>query len=308
MDGATLLRALREAVGEPSGSQYLDTRTSYQYLWEAAIELVRRTRCMRSTQTITTVAETASYTLNADFLSLDLSNPQGDDIVRYYDGSSYTWPTFEDYNTIVYGNETTSQSVPDRFAIVDKPTLYSQITGTATAIGTSSAGLSILTDSAGLFTTTDYVSPGDIIHNTTDGSSGVVISVTDATHINTAMFMNTDTSAASWASSDAYVIQPQARMNIQFDPPCSTSSHTVTVYYLQRPAPVFHDYGVYRFSSHYMNALVSYAAAKYKLGDREPSLFTEFTKGWYNRLGEINKAVGTTLARSGFKMSLKGVR
>lgn len=306
MDGATLLRTLRESVGEPSGSQYLDTRTSYGFLWEAAIELVRRTRCLKSTQAITTVADTASYALNADFLSLDLRNTNDEYIVKYSDGTTNYWPTFEEYDTIIYADQTESQSIPDRFTIIDRPTLYSQITGTATSIGASSAGLSTLTDTNGLFTTTDYVSVGDIVHNTTGGSSGIVLAVTDATHLNTAMYNNSTGASASWAVSDAYVIQPQGRLNIQFDPPCSTASHTATVYYIQRPAPVFHDYGQYRFLPQHCNALISYAAARYRLADREPQDWDIFQKSWYNRLGEISKATRSTFNRGGFRMSLKG--
>jgi hypothetical protein len=104
------------------------------------------------------------------------------------------------------------------------------------------------------------------------------------------------------------VIQPQARFDLLFDPPLSTASHAVTVYYLQRPVPVFHNYGAYRFSVNYADALIAYAAAKYKLADKEPDYFSTFKKEWYNRLGEINKSAGTTFNRGGFKMSMRGVR
>lgn len=306
MDGHTLLRALREAVGENASSQYIDTRTAFQYLLEAATELVRRTRCLKATQTITTVAETASYALNSDFLSLDLRNTNDEYIVKYSDGTTTYWPTLEDYDTIIYADQTESQSIPDRFSIIDRPTLYSQITGTATSIGTSSAGLSVLTDTSGLFTTTDYVSAGDIVHNTTDVSSGVVLSVGSATTLNTAMFSNTDGTEASWAVSDAYVIQPQARLAILFDPPPSTAGHTATVYYIQRPAPVFHNYGVYRIQSHFTDALVSYAARKYKLADSDLQEWDVFRKEWAGRLGEVSKGIRTSFNRSGFTMSMRG--
>ena len=308
MDGATLLRALRESVGENSTSQYLDTRTSYQYLWEAATELVRRTRCLRATQVITTVASTAEYTLNADFLSLDLRNAAGEQIIKYNDGVNVDWVGFADYDEIIYANQTTPVDRPDRFTILDKPALYSQITGTATSDGAASAGLSILTDTSGLFVTTDYVSAGDIIHNTTDASSGIVLSVTDATHLNTAIFSNTTGAAASWATNDAYVIQPQGRLDLLFDPPPSTSGHTATVYYTQRPAPVFHDYGMYRIPSHWMDALIAYAAKKYTLGDSNLQEWDVFRKEWASRLGEVSKGTRTSFNRGGFKMSLKGVR
>jgi hypothetical protein len=308
MDGTTLLRSLREAVGEASGSQYLDTRTSYQLLWEAAIELVRRTRCLRATQAITTVAGTSSYTINADFLKLDLRNTRGEYIIKYYTGASTYFVEFGEYNDIIYANQTSSQSIPNRFAIIDKSSLYPQITGTATSAGTSTAGLSTLTDTAGLFTTTDYVSVGDYVSNTTGASSGIVLAVTDATHLDTAMFDNSSGISAAWSSSDAYVIQPQGRLEVLFDPPLATSGHTATIYYIQRPAPVFHDHGVYRFSPTYMNSLVSYAASKYKLADREPGTWDAFRKEWAGRLGEVSNAVGNTFNRSGFRMSLRGVK
>lgn len=308
MDGHTLIRSLRESVGEPSGSQYLDTRTSYDYLLEAATELVRRTRCLKATQTITTVAGTSTYTLNANFLQLDLRNSSGDYIVKYYDGSDTRWIGFDEYDNIIYANQTTAQAIPNRFTIIDKASLYSQITGTATAAGTSSGGLSVLTDNAGVFLGADYVSAGDDINNTTDNSSGIVLSVTDGTHINTAMFSNTTGASASWDSSDAYIIQPQGRLVMLFDPPIATAGHTVTVYYIQRPDPVYHDYGTYRFLSQYSNSLVSYAAARYKLSDREPGSFDVFKKEWYNRLGEISRSVRNASVGSGIKMSMKGLK
>lgn len=308
MDGATFQRSLLEAVGEPTGSQYVNTRTSYQYGWEAAIEIVRRTRCLKAQQTITTVADTSSYTLNADFLMMDLRDANGDYIVKYNNGSQVSWPTFDEYDDIIYANETTAQATPYRFTILDKSSLYSQITGTATSAGTSTGGLSVLTDTAGYFTSTDYVSAGDIIHNTTDGSAGVVLSVTDSTHLNTAMYSNSTGAASSWESSDAYVIQPQGRLEIQFDPPLNTSGHVVTVYYLQRPAPVFHDYGVYRFQPQYMDSIVSYAAAKYKLADHEAGSWEAFRKEWAYRLGEINRAARNTFVKRGITMSMKGER
>ena len=306
MDGATFIRTLRESVGENSASQYLDARTSYQWGQEAACEEVRRGRLLRATQTITTQAETASYVLNADFLSLDLRNKNGDPIIKYNDGTTDHWLDFEEYDDLVYGNQTDSVSVPSKFAIIDKAALYSQITGTATSAGAQSAGLSILTDTSGLFTTTDYVSAGDIIHNTTDTSSGVVLSVTDATHLNTALFSNSSGAVASWEASDAYVIQPQGRLQIVLDPPPSTAGHTITVYYLQRPSPVYHDYGTWRFPSQYCDALVEYVAAKYKLADKDINDWNAFKKEWYGRLGEIAASANKTFNRGGITMSMRG--
>ncbi len=306
MDGKTFLRYLRESIGESSTSAFLNNRTSYEYGWEAACELVRRTRALRSTQSITTVASQQGYVLNADFLSLDLRNRDGEFLLKYNDGTDDTWVSFVDYDTLIYANQTDAVTVPSRFSVIDKPTLYSQITGTATSAGTVSAGLSTLTDTSGLFTTTDYVSAGDVVHNTTSGAYGYVLSVASATAIETAIFNDSTGAAAGWAQNDNYVIQPQGRLQIMFDPPPSTSGHTATVYYIQRPAPVFHDYGVYRFLRQYTNAIVEYAAAKCKLADREENYWNDFMKEWARKLSESAAGVNSAYGRKGFTMSMRG--
>lgn len=304
MDGATLLRKLREELGEQLGSAYLNDRTSYEHLWDAAIELNRKIRVLRSTQTITTVAETAAYTLNADFLELALRNDDGELIVKFSDGTNTYWPTICDYEDIIRDNNTTSQAIPDRFAIVDKSALYGQITGTTTSAGAASAGVSTLTDTSGLFTTTDYVSAGDIVHNTTNGYSGFVLSVTSATALSTAIFNDSNDASVGWGSAEAYVIQPQGRLQIQFDPPCSTADYTVTVYYIQRPDPVFHSYGTYRFQAQYLDSLVQWAAFRYKMRDREPAYGAGFKQDWAERVLRAGSQADRVLNRKGFKMRL----
>lgn len=301
MDGATLLRSVRETLGEASSSAYLSDRTTYQYLWDAACELNRRVKALRATQTITTVANQAAYALNADFLELYLADREGDIIIKYDDGgSSSRFLKAADYDLIVYANLTNSVPVPDRFAIIDKPDLYTQVTGTATAVGATSAGKSTLTDTAGLFTTSDYISAGDTIHNTTGAASGVILSVASATALETSLFDNATGASEGWAQNDAYVVQPQGRLQLVLDPPPSTGGHTITVYYLQRPAPVFHDYGVYRFQPQYQNALVDYAAGRYKYRDKEPSFAATFMQEWASRVGVVGNAVNAAQARKGF--------
>jgi hypothetical protein len=308
VDGATLYRSLRESIGEPSGSQYMDYRTGYQLLWDAAIELTRRTKALKATQTITTVAGTTTYVLNADFLEMDLKDTNGVPIIKYYDGTSTYWIQLEDYHKIVRSNNTSAIIIPSCFAIIDKESLYSQITGTATSGGSTSANVSTLTDTSGLFTTTDYVSAGDVVHNSTQSDSGIILSVTSATSLQTAMFDTAGGSSTGWTADDAYVIQPQGRLQIVLDSPPYASGHVITVYYLQRPAPVFHDYGVYRFPSHYQNALVDYAASRYKLRDREPSMWDVYRKEWSGRIGAVGEATNRAMSRKGFKMSLSGRR
>ena len=59
-------------------------------------------------------------------------------------------------------------------------TLHWIVTGTrtTTSAGAAVGGASTLTDTGGDFSD---VSPGDIVHNTTDGSDGIVLSKTSST-------------------------------------------------------------------------------------------------------------------------------
>lgn len=276
MDGKSLLYSLRNTLNEDSGSAFLDDRTSYEYLYEAATMFASRTGALTAEQSITTVADQEAYTLNANYDSLYLRNYDEEYIVKYNDGATNTFPLFKEYERIIYEDETTSVPLPSWFTVKDKSSLGDQITGTATSTAAASAGLATLTDTSGDFSD---AAPGDIIHNTTDGSSGYVVSKTSSTIIVVALFGGT---ANDWTSGDAYVIQPQGRMQLLLNAPPSTSGHTVTFYYNQRPEPVFSDYGVYRFPDSYMPAIVKYAAWLYKYRDREPevgdSLFLYFDR------------------------------
>lgn len=265
VDGKSLLRSLRELMNESSTSGFMDDRTSYEYLWYAAIEFTNRTHCLRNTQSITTVADQAGYTLNANFLKLYLKDSYGKFYLKYNDGSNDEFILFKEYEDIIYENNTTSVSIPTNFTIIDDSTKDTQISSTTTSAGAASGGQCTLTDTGSDFSD---VSAGDIVHNTTDGSDGVVLSKTSTTALVTALFDGTNN---DWTLGDAYMIQPQARLKLQFDPPPSTASHTATVYYIERPAPVFSSYGIYRIQPQYSQALVSYAMFLYKYRDSEPN-------------------------------------
>lgn len=283
MDGKTLLRLLRESLSEESGSAWLDDNLSYDYLYEAAQELALRTRLITKQQTITTVADQANYALNGDFLSLYMKRDSDEDyFLKFYDGSNYSWLTWKDYEDIYYDNNTTSVAIPDHFCIKDKSSLPTQVTGTATSAGAASGGECTLTDTAADFSDVDH---GDWVHNTTDGSVGIVLSKTSSTVLVTALFGGTDD---DWSSSDAYVIQPMHRMEVYLDPPPSTASYYLYVPYIQRPEPVYSDYGVYRFPTQYLRHLVDYASAKYKYRDREADFAKEFLSRW--EIGAVKTA------------------
>ena len=106
VDGKSALRALRELLNENSTSGWLDTRSSYRFLYQAAMEFVRRTQCLKNTQSITTVADQASYTLNADFMEMYLRTKENKLYLKYNDGTSDYFIEFKKYQEIIYENNT----------------------------------------------------------------------------------------------------------------------------------------------------------------------------------------------------------
>lgn len=298
MDGKELLYALRQLLTEDANSAFLDDKTTYQYLWEAATAFVDKTNCLRSTQSITTVADQSTYTLSADFLKLYLKNTSNEKYIKYNDGSDNHFPTERDYEDIIYEDNTTSVSLPNRFAITSG-SASSQVTGTATSNGTATGGKSTLTDSTAGFS---GVAAGDTVHNTTDGSDGIIVTATSSTALGTALFGGTNN---DWTSGDAYIIQPQGRLSLVLDPPPSTAGHTITVYYVQRPAPVFTSYDSYAFQSHHLNGILKYAAWLYKYRDQEPDFGNSWFQHWDRMVRDSSASVNQAFNRTQFRVNLK---
>lgn len=296
MDGYTLLRELRILLGEPSGGSFLDDRTSYDCLYEAAKELCQRTRALTNAQTITTVADQTTYNLNPDFLQLYLTDDENDFIVKYNDGSSNTFLRHRSYDAIILGDNTTSQSVPDQFTVVDA-TGISQLSGTTTSAGAASNGEATLTDTAAAFTN---VAAGDYVHNLTDGSHGVVISKTSSTVLVCALFEGTNN---DWTSGDSYIITFNGRFGLLLDPPPSTAGHTITVQYIQMPTPVYSPYKAYRFAPDYKEALTYYAAFKYKYRDREPDFGDRLWKHFDARVRGIARDTRQAKVQGGYSVN-----
>lgn len=263
------------------------------------MEFVRRTQSLKNEQTITTVADQASYTLNADFLQMYLMDQDNELYIKYNDGTSDFFLKFKEYQDIIYENQTSSIPIPDHFTIIDDSVTDTQLSSTTTSAGASSAGESTLTDSSADFSD---VSPGDIAHNTTDGSDGIVLSKTSSTALVTALFGGTD---ADWTSGDSYVIQPQARLKIVLAAPPSTSSHTITVYYIERPAPVYSDYGIYRIQSQYLQAIVFYAAWLYKYRDEEPNVGDRLFQYFDSEVRKASVTLNAALNRKGYSVGWK---
>ena len=301
LDGKSLVRSLREQLNEGADAEWLNDRTSYEYLYDAAVELVKRTNCLTAEQSITTTDDGSSYTLNADFLKLYLKDSNNNFFVKLYDGTSYNFILWKEYEQIVYDNNTTVQNIPDSFTIVDDGTLDAQITGTANQEGDATGGECTLTDTSSATKFAD-VSAGDAIHNTTDKSFGIVLSKTSDTSLKIALF-DGDSNEVSYG--DDYVIQPQGRSKLVFEPGTDTAGYTVTVYYVQRPAPVFSEYGIYRIPAYYKDMLVEYAAFKYKYRDREPGFGDTFFKYWDRRIRMASNDMNSKFARGGFTVSFK---
>lgn len=298
MDGKELLRRVRQFMNEDSDTGWLDTQTTYDYLYEAAKDLVDRTGCLRTTQDITTVADDDEYDLNPDFLRLYAKDSNNDFFITLYDSSDYYTLTWKDYEDILYDKNTTSIEYPPHFSIIDVSN-QSQVTGTATSAGDASAGECTLTDTSGDFSD---VNPGAIVHNTTDGSDGVVLSKTSSTVLVTALFGGTGN---DWDTSDAYVIQPQSRYQLYLDPPPSTADYTITVPYIQQPDPVYSDYGIYRFPDQYKEALVKYACFLYKYRDKEPDFGDTLYLHYERMVGRAAYSINRAQRPTNFKVNFK---
>lgn len=301
MDGKDLLRRLRVLMDEASDSGWLDNQSSYDFLFEGAKQIVDRTGCLKSTQSITTVAETSSYNLNPDFMRLYAKNKSGKFYIKLNDGSNDHFLTFKDYEDVLYENNSSSVSVPGRFSITDSA-MSDQVSSTATSVGASSGGECTLTDSTAPFAN---VNAGAIVHNTTDGSDGVVLSKTSSSSLVTALFGGTNN---DWSSSDAYIIQPQGRYKLIVDPPTSVAGYTITVYYIQIPDPVYSDYGIYRFSNQYKEALVKYAFWLYKYRDGAPDFGDAMYRYFEDQVGKYSYFVNRGLRGSRLKVNFKARR
>jgi hypothetical protein len=307
MDGKSLLLDLAAVLDEDlDTSSFLDERSSYGFLFEAAKEFVRKTQALTATQSIATVASQAAYDANADYLSMYLKDSNNDYFLKLNDGSSDYFIRWRDYSGVIRANNTSSAAIPSNFSIVDKSSLTSAITGTATSAGALSNGECTLTDSSAPFAN---ASIGDAVHNTTDGSHGYVIAKTSSSALVTALFGGTEN---DWDSSDAYVVVPQARKQIYFDPPLSTSGYTATFYYLQKPDPVYSPYRTYRFDNQYHLALVKYAAWLYKYKDRQPNFGDAFYKYWTDSIRQAarqeNKSINRYSMRVNFNRRSYGDR
>jgi hypothetical protein len=287
MDGLTLTAQLQQLLQEPSNSTWIDQRSSYDYLYQAVVKFVERTHVVTATQTITTDSTfNNNYQLNSDFLRLYMMDRYDRLFIRYTQNGQ-TLPQFiywRDYMGIVYENDQTLQAdVPLNFSIINQNvgTLTAQLSSTATSTVSQFHGESVLQDTTAHFKTpvqanaTSPVSVYDTVHNVTDGSHGVVLSVDSDTQLTCALFNGV---LNAFTTGDSYIVNPQARFTMVLDQASLNSGDTILVDYVQRPTPVYSPYRSYNMiMPQYQDAIVQYAAFLYKYRDREPN----FGDGWY---------------------------
>ncbi len=292
MDGKDLQRRFKELLHIKSTDTDYDERTGFDYLYAAARQWTIETECLTATQTITTTASGATYTLNGNYLSMYLKE-NNRYFLKYNDGTTDYFLYFKPYQEVIFDNQTTAVSIPAYFTITDDPTLDTLISDTADNDGgTALGGKATLTMDTAVFTD---VTPGDIIHNTTDVSDGVVLSTESTFKILTvALFGGTGNDIDS---ADAFIIQPRKRFLLQFDPKPSTADHTATFYYLRKPKPVYTDYDVYEIAYEYPDALCKYAAWLYKYRDQEPQFGDAFYKYWDMQIKNYRRLTNKGLAR-----------
>ena len=273
MDGREALDALREILGEPVGSGWLKRKAQYYFLDRGGIMVAELMGLLHAEQAITTVAGQARYNLDAQYLGLHLRNESGDYYIKYNDGTSNYFLPFEPFTNITFDNQTTSVLIPSRFSVTDKLAQFGRVTGTATSAGAlnTNTNESTLTNTGETFST-DGVQPRDIVHNTTSGTlyNGYVLDVTSETALQTAMFDNADEDVRrGWANADTYAIQPQARYQLILDPPPSTAGHTVTMYQIVKPLPMFADFRIFGLPEQYCMHAIYFAASIYKRRDQD---------------------------------------
>jgi hypothetical protein len=279
-----------QILNEASTSGIINSRLTYDFLNEGARDWVIQTECLTAEATLTTVASTADYVLPADYLGLYMKH-DGKYFVKYYDGTNYTFIDFREYASIYWENDTTAVDIPNYFTIRDYGSIYAQVTGSANADGAATGGRCQLSVAASTFTN---VSAGDIIHNTTDGSTGVVLSKTSTTAIYVALFGGTGNDITS---ADAFVIQPRGRLMVTLNPPPETATQYVYVPYLQAPDPVYHDYGVFRINFDYTEALANYAAWKYKYKDKAADYGDKFFQVYMNEISKYRRQTTKAFAK-----------
>ena len=304
MDGYSATFHLTKVLQEDNSVGFMDLRISYAYLYDAVCEFARISESIKGEQTIITQASVAEYNLDPLFSTLWLTDDDNKYVIKYYDGSGTSWPMFRDYRGIYVTDNITAVTNPWNFTVTNAD-LATQVTGTVGGVSTQIRGESTLLDTSAHFLTTTAV--GDEVHNTTSVATGVVIAVTNDTHLVTAMFsiVQGQSTPIGWAGSDAYIIVPQARKKLILDPAPSTPGHIVTIPYLAKPAPVYSQARTYPIDPSYEQAIVRYAAWLYKYRDKDPNFGDAWYKHWEMAVRRLKRQEDKALGRRRITVNLR---
>lgn len=259
MDGKQLTVAVLNNIDEYSiAEKEMRQRRIFECLDQACALFCRETRMYKSQATLITVATQQDYHLPPDFIDLWMQNASGQYILRYTAVANTYWPRVIPWAAILRQNLTVNQEIPGHVCIRDRDAAEVNIAGTADADGALAHGLTILEDADKHFTGVDRVWPRDLIHNETTGADGYVITVTDDTHLTTALF---DGSRNRWKTNDSYTIIPATEKQLTLEAPAATADHQILVPYIAMPNPVFSDYAQWRLPSHICLGIAAGAAA-----------------------------------------------
>jgi hypothetical protein len=263
MDGKTLLRLFLDALGDGEFyGDYSSSRKAYESLDWAANVFCREAMPILSEAVLTTVLSQQEYDLPPDFIELYARDRAGRQRILYSGGGQTRWPYRVTADKIFFSNITTAASTaPAAFAIVSAANAPDAVTGTASSDAAAAAGECRMYDSTKSFTSTNRVYPRDVVHNLTDGSSGYVLEVVDATHLDVALF---DGTANDFSSGDSYRILPSSRSRIKLDRPAGVAGHSLRVPYYALCLPVFAEARAWRFAERTCRAIVAGAVSLFK--------------------------------------------
>jgi hypothetical protein len=298
MDGSTLCRDVRKLLMEGESSEFVDDRLTMDLLWEAAQEINRESQWLTKEYTFSTVVNQTNYHLPYDFQELYMYDSFNYHTIRINNGSGDTFVRWKNFNAIYQDRPffSGSQPIANDFSIVDADAL-TNITGIATSNGADSNGESILTDSLAPFAN---VSVGDIVHNITDSSDGMVIGLISTSQIRTGIY---DGTTNDWAINDSYVIVPQHRLDIVLNPAPSVSGYTVYVPYISRPDPVYSLFAKYNFPNMWRYVLTKYAAWMYKYRDKEPNYGDKWYQHYDMSIRQAKRNANRVKERTGFRVN-----
>jgi len=228
-------------------------RTAFELGEIGACEFARRTKLLRKSIDITTVASQRTYDCPPDFIEIARKRRDRRTPCIAYLETGLTEPVLIDrvlYDDFWDNDTSQTEDIPTGFDIIKKSIAPATITGTTTSNGGETDGECDLVNAAATFTDgDDLVYPRYRVYNTNPAKkyTGVVLEQTGDTTLNTAMFKGDTAKGKGWDSGDTYKIQNTCDWQLIFDYAPSTVAETITMEYYCFPPPVFHPFGMWGF-------------------------------------------------------------